>query len=69
MIKTIYWKVKVPQNPEHHQYVINSFLAHRHRDRLRLLQTLHDRGKENEDTKLWPQKFNNINCTFYTIQT
>lgn len=21
MIKSIYWKVKVPQNPEHHQYV------------------------------------------------
>lgn len=46
MIKTIYWKGKVPQHPEHHQYVINSFLAQRHRDRLRLSQTLHDWGKK-----------------------
>lgn len=56
MIKTIYWKVKVPQNPEHHQYVINSFLAHRHRDRLRLLQTLHDQGKKKWRHKIMASK-------------
>lgn len=54
MIKDIYWKV--PQNPEHHQYVISCFLAHRHRDRLWLSQTLHDRGKKQLRQKIMALK-------------
>lgn len=47
LIKAIYWKVKVPQYPEHYQYVINCFLA----DRLWLSRILHENyGLKNPDT-------------------